>query len=78
EIENQINYLSQYDKLSFISKFEETKNGFDVFVGSKNSANQIARILKAKYKAKLKITKKLAGRIKGKKVYRDTILISIS
>ncbi|MEM5836554.1 MAG: NMD3-related protein [Candidatus Aenigmatarchaeota archaeon] len=78
EIEKQMSYLNQYDNLAFISKLEETKNGFDVFVGSKNSANEMARLLKTKYKAKLKITRKLAGRIRGKKVYRDTILISIS
>ncbi|MEM5878961.1 MAG: NMD3-related protein [Candidatus Aenigmatarchaeota archaeon] len=77
EIESQINYLNQYDSLAFISNFNETKNGFDVTIGSKNSANQIARILKAKYKAKIQITRKIAGRIKGKKIYRDTILISI-
>jgi NMD protein affecting ribosome stability and mRNA decay len=78
EIEDQINYLSQYDNLAFISSFQEVKNGFDVFVGSKASAQQVARTLKLKYKAKIKITRKIAGKLKGKKVYRDTILISIS
>jgi nonsense-mediated mRNA decay protein 3 len=78
EIEDQTDYLRQYDSLAFISSFQEVKNGFDVFIGSKASARQIARVLKLKYKAKIKITRKLAGKLKGKKVYRDTILISIS
>jgi nonsense-mediated mRNA decay protein 3 len=78
EIQNQINYLSKFDRLAFISNLRDAKNGFDVFIGSKNSANQIARTLKLKYKAKSKITRKLAGSVKGKKVYRETILISIS
>jgi nonsense-mediated mRNA decay protein 3 len=78
EIENQIDYLSQYDNLAFISRFQELKNGFDIFLGSKALAREIARILKLKYKAKTKITRKIAGKLKGKKVYRDTILISIS
>ncbi|MEM5829308.1 MAG: NMD3-related protein [Candidatus Aenigmatarchaeota archaeon] len=78
EIESQINYLNQYDRLAFISSLKETKNGFDVFIGSKNSAHQIARILKSKFMAKVKITRKIGGRVRGKKVYRDTILISIS
>jgi nonsense-mediated mRNA decay protein 3 len=77
EIEDQINYLSQYDDLAFISNFQELKNGFDVFVGSKASARQVARILKQKHKAKVKITRKIAGKLKGRKVYRDTILISV-
>lgn len=78
EIEKQIDYLNQYDKLAFISKFQELRNGFDVFIGSKKTANQIARNLKTKYKAKMKISKKFAGFIKGRKVYRDTILISFN
>jgi|YelNatPaOPRAMG01_1025707.scaffolds.fasta_scaffold04552_13 nonsense-mediated mRNA decay protein 3 len=78
EIDDQINYLNQYDNLAFISNFQEVKNGFDVFIGSKASAQQIARTLKLKYKAKIKITRKIAGKLKGKKIYRDTILISIS
>ncbi|MEM5766217.1 MAG: NMD3-related protein [Candidatus Aenigmatarchaeota archaeon] len=78
EIENQIIYLNQYDRLAFISSFKENENGFDVYIGSKRSAYQIARILKARFMAKIKITRKIAGKIKGKKVYRDTILISIS
>jgi len=77
EIESQINYLNQYDNLAFISNFQETKNGFDFLIGSKNSANQIAKILKLKYKAKIKISRKLSGSIKGKKVYRDTILVKV-
>lgn len=78
EIESQIDYLNQYDELAFISKAEEIGSGLNFFIGSKKSANQIARSLKTKYRAKMKITRKLAGRIKGKKVYRDTILISIN
>jgi NMD protein affecting ribosome stability and mRNA decay len=78
EIEEQIDYLNQYDNLAFISSFQEVKNGFDVFIGSKASAQQVARTLKLKYKAKIKITRKIAGKLKGKKIYRDTILISIS
>jgi NMD protein affecting ribosome stability and mRNA decay len=77
EIEEQIDYLNQYDNLAFISSFQEVKNGFDVFIGSKASAQQIARTIKLKYKAKIKITRKIAGKLKGKKVYRDTILIFI-
>jgi len=77
EVENQINYLNKYDKLAFVSNFQKVKNGFDVLIGSKNSAKQIAKILKAKYGAKIKITRKLSGNISGKKVYRDTIIVRV-
>ncbi|MCS7105924.1 MAG: 60S ribosomal export protein NMD3 [Candidatus Aenigmarchaeota archaeon] len=78
DVENFVEFFRNYDALSFISKFEKQKKGFDVFIGSKKVAHQIAQNLKRKYKPKIKISRKFAGRIKGKKVYRDTILISLS
>ncbi len=78
DIENFVEFFRSYDTLSFISKVEKQKNGFDFYIGSKKVASQIANNLKRKYKAKLKISRKLAGKIKGKKVYRDTLLISVS
>lgn len=77
DIEKQINHLNKYDKLAFISKFQEIKNGFDLLIGSKNSAKEIANSLKIKYGAKSKITRKLSGSISGKKVYRDTIIVRV-
>jgi nonsense-mediated mRNA decay protein 3 len=77
EIESQINHLNQYDKLAFVSDFQKTKNGFDFFIGSKNAAEQIAGALKLKYKANIKITRKLSGSIKGKKIYRETIFVRV-
>jgi len=78
DVENLIELFRSYDSLSFVSKVEKQKNGFDFYIGSKKVASQIAINLKRKYKGKLKISRKLAGKIKRKKVYRDTILISIS
>jgi nonsense-mediated mRNA decay protein 3 len=77
EIENQIEFFNKFDELAFISKIERIKSGFDVYVGSKLAATQIAKKLKSKYKAKIKVSRKLSGSIRGKKVYRDTILITI-
>lgn len=78
DIENLVDFFRSYDNLSFISKTEKQKRGFDIFIGSKKVAHQVAQNIKRKYKAKIKISRKFAGRIKGKKVYRDTILISLS
>jgi nonsense-mediated mRNA decay protein 3 len=77
EIEKQINLLYNFDRLAFISSIEKTKNGFDVYLGSKSAAKKITGKLKNKYNASTKFSRTLSGRISGKKVYRDTILISI-
>lgn len=76
-IEDQISILHQKDKLAYISKFEKTKNGFDVNIGSKSAANNLATKLRNRFKANVKISRKLSGSISGKKVYRDTILVKI-
>ena len=77
EIENQIQFLYKFDKLAFISSIEKTKNGFDVYIGSKSAAKNITGKLKNRYNATTKFSRTLSGKISGKKVYRDTILISI-
>ncbi|MGC8812257.1 MAG: NMD3-related protein [Candidatus Aenigmatarchaeota archaeon] len=78
DIENFVDFFRSYDDLSFISKVEKQKKGLDFYLGSKKIAHQITKNLKRKYKAKVKVSKKLAGSLKGKKVYRDTLLISVS
>jgi len=77
EIKNQINYLNQYDNLAFVSKVDKIAGGTDVYIGSKSSAKQVAKYLKNRFKANIKISRKLSGILRGKKLYRDTILISI-
>lgn len=77
EMKTQIDGMRKYDELAFISKIERKKEWIDVYVGSKSTANQLAKNLKIKYRAKIKISRKLIGSISGKRVYRDTILISI-
>ena len=69
--------LKKREEETFVSKFEKHPNGFDIYLSSAKSANDIAKTFKNKYKAKLKITKKLITRSHGKDIYRDTILISI-
>jgi len=76
EIEKQIISFKP-NKLAFISKIEQVKNGFDVYIGSKQVASQIAKNLKKKFKTNIKISKKLSGVMRGKTVSRDTILVSI-
>lgn len=77
EIENNISAMNKKDHFAFISKIDEKSNGYDLYIGSKNAASQIAKMMKNKYKAKIKISSKLSGVIKGKKAYKNTILISV-
>jgi nonsense-mediated mRNA decay protein 3 len=77
EVKTQIDFLNKYDRLAFISKLDKKPKGVDIYIGSKSSAMQIARYLKSRFKAKIKISRKLSGSIRGKRVYRDTILVSI-
>ena len=77
-IKREIEILNKFDELAFISKIEKEKNGLNFYIGSKKSAMQITKILKRKYKAEVKHSRKLVGFERGEKVYRDTILIKIS
>ncbi len=78
DIKKEVETLNKFDALAFISKIEKEKNGLNFYIGSKKSAMEIGKILKRKYKAELKISRRLVGFEKGKRVYRDTILIKIS
>jgi nonsense-mediated mRNA decay protein 3 len=78
DIERKMQELSRDDNYAFISGTEKLKEGIDLLVGSKDAAGEVAKFMKNKYNAKIKISRKLSGLMQGKKVYRDTILISIS
>jgi len=77
EVEEELKLMNRNDPLAFISKTEQVKRGMNFYIGSKQAAVQISRNIKLKYKAKVKRTSKLVGKLKGKRVYRDTILISL-
>jgi len=77
EIVKQISLENQFNPQSFISKVEKKNEGVDIYLGSKESANNVANLLKNKFGVKTKLSRKLAGKVKGINVYRDTILIKI-
>jgi nonsense-mediated mRNA decay protein 3 len=77
DIRGQVENLRKHDKLSFISKIDRKKEGTDIYLGSKSAASHIVKNIKNQFKAKIKVTAKQAGFVNGRKVYRDTILISI-
>lgn len=59
-------------KLAFISRVVELKNGLDIYLGSKKVARKLARKFKG---AKVKITRKFYGFKRGRRIYKDTILV---
>ncbi|MFH0711061.1 MAG: NMD3-related protein [Candidatus Aenigmatarchaeota archaeon] len=77
EIEEELKIRNKHDPLAFISKTEKEKGGENFYIGSKQAAVQLSRNIKLKYKAIVKRTSKLVTSMKGKGVYRDTILISL-
>ncbi len=75
EIESNVEKLNKEDKMAFVSRTSRKKEGLDLQFGSKSTANKIARALKARYNAKIKLSSTLYGMKEGKKIYRDTILV---
>lgn len=63
--------ISQLERLTFIPKTEELKEGLDIYVGSKSAAATILSALNFK----LITSNKLYGVKKGRRVYRTTFLV---
>lgn len=76
EIERKVDELKKSDKMAFVSRTVKKRGSIDYHFGSKSVADNVARFLKSRYNAKTKITRTLYGMKEGKKVYRDTILVS--
>lgn len=77
DVESQIKKVNEFDNFAFVSSVEKLEAGTNFYIGSKSAAHKVANFLKQKYHAKTKISRKLFGEESGKKVYRDTILVSI-
>ena len=78
DIHEELRRINKRDVHSFVSGVTKLKEGTDILVGSKSAANKVVRIMRDKYGASLKKSRKLYGLIEGKKSYRDTILVSVS
>lgn len=60
-------------RVTFISKIEEVKGGFDIYSGSSIKTQEILSTLGLNYL----ISRKLVGRNEGKKVYRVTFAVRL-
>jgi len=77
EVQQQIEFLSHYDQHAFISKIEQKKEGINLYIGSKRVTMRIAKNIKNKFNASIVVSRKLAGKEQGQKVYRDTVLVRL-
>lgn len=66
-----------FKKDVFITKQEDLKYGYDIYLTSQSYTKHLAGILKKKFNGEFKISHTLFGRKEGKDVYRTTILIKL-
>ena len=77
EIDKVMIDRNKHDNYAFVSKVVKKKEGIDILVGSKSAVSHVVKYLKSKYKIKTKTSHTLFGPVQGKKIYRDTVLVSM-
>ncbi len=77
EIVDFIKHINRTDPNSFVSKVDKLKEGLDIYLGKKEDAIKIDKIMEHDYFSTVKITKSIAGRKDGKDLFRYTHLIRI-
>lgn len=74
-LRSELESLFPDDESAYISKIEESKGGFDVYVGGKAPSRKAAEKAKKIYNADTKKSYKIIGRKGGKSLSRETILL---
>ncbi|WP_081141587.1 60S ribosomal export protein NMD3 [Ferroplasma acidiphilum] len=69
--------LNKQDPNSFISRIDTLKEGLDIYLGKKEDAVKIDKLMELDYFCNMKITKSLAGRKDSKDLFRYTHLVRI-
>lgn len=67
------NYCREKD--IFISKIEEEKYGYDIYLNDQKEARNLGNILKREFGGELKISKKIFGKRDGRDIYRATVAL---
>jgi nonsense-mediated mRNA decay protein 3 len=73
--EEILNFIDKEVKEKTFYKAEPVKGGFNLYIGNKNIANQIADKLKRIHKLKVKKSFKLHTKKEGVNIYKSTFLI---
>jgi len=78
--EKVLKFVDNYCKTKknlFISKIEEYKHGWDVYLSEQKEARNLGNVLKKKFGGEVKESKKIFGRKDGRDVYRATIVVRL-
>ncbi len=75
-VEREMRKLSRKDELAFVSNVVRNKF-LDVYIASTQAGLKVAKVLKEKYGAKMKLSKKLVGVRKGKRVFKTTVCLLV-
>jgi nonsense-mediated mRNA decay protein 3 len=70
-------HLNKNDPNSFISRIDSLKEGLNIYLGRKEDAVKIDKLMRLDYFCNMKITKSLAGRKDSKDLFRYTHLVRI-
>lgn len=74
--EEVLNFVDREVNKRTFYRAENVKDGFNLYVGNKGIAEQIAETLSKKYKFKIRKSYKLFTKKEGKDVYRSIIFVS--
>ncbi|MAF51080.1 MAG: hypothetical protein CMH64_03220 [Nanoarchaeota archaeon] len=78
--EKILEYVKEYcdgRKNLFISKIEEIKQGYDLYMNSQKETRSLGNLLRKRFNGEVKESKKLFGRKDGRDVYRATVLFRL-
>jgi nonsense-mediated mRNA decay protein 3 len=73
--EEILNFIDKEVREKSFYKLEPVKEGFNLYIGNKNIANQIVGKLRKRYKLKIKKSFKLYTKKEGKDVYKNVFSI---
>jgi NMD protein affecting ribosome stability and mRNA decay len=75
-----LNFVKSYcetRKHLFISKIEESKFGYDLYMSDQRETRSLGSLLRKKFGGEVKESKKLFGKKDGKEIYRATVLFRL-
>jgi nonsense-mediated mRNA decay protein 3 len=79
--EKVLKFVEEYcegRKNLFISKVDDVKEGYDVYLSDQRETRNLGNLLKKKFDGKTKESKKIFGQKDGQDVYRGTVLFRLN
>lgn len=69
---------TEQDREHFVSNVEEADGGYDVFVSTRDLAEELIKVVKEQYTVETTRTKELVGEQDGQRVYRSVVSVRIA